>query len=100
MDILKIHRIAAYICIGLTPIAFIVGGIENSNEQTADGAELLFMIAGIYLPFYCWRCVHLGHITELSGIQKVYRREQSFMFWILISALLISSAVFIALPFK
>ncbi|WP_067987551.1 hypothetical protein [Neptuniibacter pectenicola] len=100
MDILKIHRIAAYICIGLTPIAFVVAGLENSPEQTAKGVEILFMIGGIYLPFYCWRCVHLGFITELGGIEKVYKDEQPHMFWLLTSGVLVFSVVCISLPFK
>ncbi|QHQ38592.1 hypothetical protein [Microbulbifer hydrolyticus] len=101
MSILKIHRAAAWICLGLFPIGFLIGGWEDSYEQTQKGIKYMFMVGGIYLPFYCARVIHLGRMPLIGYPSTVLEKQRDpVLFWFLIGLYIFTAIVGVTTPLR
>ncbi len=98
MNMLKLHKFIAYACLACIPIAFIVGGLSDSTLQTKKGINVLFLLGGIYLPFYCLRCAHTGEMTTYIG-HKLYKEKEPILFWPLVGAYFLLAILLLLAPF-
>lgn len=102
MSIEKLHKIVGWCCIGLSPIGFIVGGLDYSQEQTEKGAKILFFLLGAYLPFWCFYCIKIGHTVFLFqwGSEPIYKEKEPYLFWPAMAVVFFGSVALIVAPFK
>ncbi|GAA5445226.1 hypothetical protein Misp06_03424 [Microbulbifer sp. NBRC 101763] len=78
----------------MIPVGFYIGG----ESGTDDGAEFIFRLAGIYLPFYCIKCIKLGRENFLTinwSSDVVTKDGEPFLFWLAMFMLFSLSGVFL-----
>ena len=100
MDVLKLHKLVGFTCLGLSPIGPILGGLEASDSQSKIGTEILFFLVGIYLPFYALKCFHIGQIESPGSTHVIYKDKDRFLFWVYILMLMGLSIAFLSTPFR
>ena len=101
MSILKIHKFAAWTCLALFLCGFLIGGLGDSQEQTEKGIKFMFMVGGIYLPFYCARAIHLGSVPLVGYPVIVFeKRKDAVLFWSQIALYIFTAFIGLTTPFR
>ncbi|GAB2516894.1 hypothetical protein [Microbulbifer agarilyticus] len=102
MSIEKLHKIVGWLCLGLSSVGFIIGGLEESQAQTDKGAKIILFLLGCYLPFWCLYCIKIGRIVFLfnTGGEPISKEKEAYYFWPAIGVVLILAIALLMVPFK
>lgn len=88
----KLHRIAAWMCLPALGVGAFIGG-----EYGAEiGAKFMFKYVGVYLPFYCYKCIEQGKenfITITWGTDIVTKEGNPVLFWLAMGLLIFMSII-------